>query len=63
MVGLLQSGSQVCKKNELEPIFCEIGAGNGRFAYAFLQEWEESIKTPFTYMIVESSAYHLGVTI
>ena len=51
--------ASVCKKNNLEPTFCEIGAGNGRFAYAFLQEWEDSIKTPLTYMIVESSPYHL----
>lgn len=51
--------SQVCRENNLEPIFCEIGAGNGRFAHAFLQEWEDSIKTSITYIIVESSPYHL----
>ncbi|MEH7178739.1 class I SAM-dependent methyltransferase [Neobacillus vireti] len=49
----------ICKKNNLEPNFCEIGAGNGRFAYAFLQEWETSFQTPIKYMIVESSPYHL----
>jgi SAM-dependent MidA family methyltransferase len=49
----------VCKKFDLEPNFCEIGAGNGRFAHAFLQEWENSINTPIHYMIVESSPYHL----
>lgn len=51
--------ARVCKNHELEPTFCEIGAGNGRFAYAFLQEWENSIKMPLKYMIVESSPYHL----
>lgn len=51
--------ASVYKKHDLEPNFCEIGAGNGRFAHAFLQEWENSIKTPINYMIVESSPYHL----
>jgi SAM-dependent MidA family methyltransferase len=51
--------SRVCRENNLNPIFCEIGAGNGRFAHAFLQEWEESIKTSLKYIIVESSPYHL----
>jgi SAM-dependent MidA family methyltransferase len=49
----------ICRQKNLEPVFCEIGAGNGRFANAFLQEWEESIQTPLTYIIVESSPYHL----
>lgn len=49
----------IYKKYDLEPNFCEIGAGNGRFAHAFLQEWEKFIKTPIQYMIVESSPYHL----
>jgi SAM-dependent MidA family methyltransferase len=53
--------ASVCKVNGLEPNFCEIGAGNGRFAYAFLQEWEDSVKTPLKYMIVESSPYHLNL--
>ncbi|MCM3692434.1 class I SAM-dependent methyltransferase [Neobacillus niacini] len=51
--------ANVCKENDLEPTFCEIGAGNGRFAHAFLQEWEDSIKSPLKYIIVESSPYHL----
>ncbi|WHX99308.1 SAM-dependent methyltransferase [Neobacillus sp. DY30] len=51
--------ASVCKEHNLEPNFCEIGAGNGRFAYAFLKEWESSIGTPIQYMIVESSPYHL----
>lgn len=48
----------ICLKNDLEPVFCEIGAGNGRFAQAFLQEWYNSIKAPLKYQIVESSPYH-----
>lgn len=51
--------ARVCRENDLEPVFCEIGAGNGRFAHAFLQEWDDSIRTPLTYIIVESSQYHL----
>jgi SAM-dependent MidA family methyltransferase len=47
-----------CLKNDLEPVFCEIGAGNGRFVLAFLQEWYDSIKAPLKYLIVESSPFH-----
>lgn len=50
--------SRVCEKNDLSPVFCEIGAGNGRFAKAFLQEWEDSINSPLQYLIVESSPFH-----
>ena len=50
--------SQVCETKHLSPLFCEIGAGNGRFAKAFLQEWKESIQTPLSYVIVESSPFH-----
>ena len=50
--------SQVCERNEFNPVFCEIGAGNGRFARAFLEEWNKSIQTPIEYIIVESSPYH-----
>ncbi|WP_066064261.1 class I SAM-dependent methyltransferase [Neobacillus soli] len=50
--------SYVCETSKLAPVFCEIGAGNGRFAKAFLQEWNESIRTPLHYFIVESSPYH-----
>jgi SAM-dependent MidA family methyltransferase len=45
-------------KTHLPPVFCEVGAGNGRFARAFLEEWHEKVKTPITYIIVESSPYH-----
>ncbi|MFZ7945388.1 MULTISPECIES: class I SAM-dependent methyltransferase [Bacillaceae] len=50
--------SSICVKTNLPPVFCEIGAGNGRFAKAFLQEWNESIKAPLQYFIVEGSPYH-----
>lgn len=53
--------ASICRNYELEPTFCEIGAGNGRFAHAFLQEWEDSIQTPIKYIIVESSPYHLNL--
>ncbi|MDF2856601.1 MAG: hypothetical protein K0Q87_2452 [Neobacillus sp.] len=50
--------AHTCLTNNLEPVFCEVGGGNGRFAHAFLQEWQKSIKTSLTYIIVESSSYH-----
>lgn len=50
--------SYVCDKMEITPAFCEIGGGNGRFAHAFLKEWNESIKAPLKYVIVETSPYH-----
>jgi SAM-dependent MidA family methyltransferase len=48
----------LAEKTKLPPVFCEVGAGNGRFARAFLEEWHEKMKTPLTYIIVESSPYH-----
>jgi SAM-dependent MidA family methyltransferase len=48
----------ICKMEKLAPVVCEIGAGNGRFAQAFLQEWQETIQTPLKYIIVESSPFH-----
>lgn len=48
----------VCENCQLAPIFCEVGAGTGRFARAFLKKWQESIKKPLKYIIVESSPYH-----
>lgn len=50
--------SHVCNKTNMQPVFCEIGAGNGRFANAFLQEWHEIYQTPLQYIIVESSPFH-----
>ncbi|MED3561766.1 class I SAM-dependent methyltransferase [Bacillus xiapuensis] len=50
--------SKICREFDLPPVFCEIGAGNGRFAYAFLKEWYESVQIPIEYIIVESSPFH-----
>jgi SAM-dependent MidA family methyltransferase len=50
--------SQVCIKTNLPAAFCEMGAGNGRFARAFLEEWHNTIQTPLQYWIVESSPFH-----
>ncbi|MGG5255066.1 class I SAM-dependent methyltransferase [Neobacillus sp. SM06] len=50
--------SQLIRRHQLPPVFCEIGAGNGRFARAFLEEWKESVQTPLSYRIVEMSPYH-----
>lgn len=50
--------SQLIRHHQLDPVFCEVGAGNGRFAKAFLEEWAESVRKPLQYIIVESSPYH-----
>ncbi|RSD27484.1 SAM-dependent methyltransferase [Mesobacillus subterraneus] len=42
----------------LEPAICEVGAGNGRFARAFVQGWNEIDAALLTYCIVETSPYH-----
>ncbi|MCM3665557.1 SAM-dependent methyltransferase [Mesobacillus subterraneus] len=42
----------------LQPSVCEIGAGNGRFASAFIQGWSEITNDILTYYIVEASPYH-----
>jgi SAM-dependent MidA family methyltransferase len=42
----------------LPPAICEIGAGNGRFARAFIQGWNEINEEPLSYYIVEASPYH-----
>jgi SAM-dependent MidA family methyltransferase len=50
--------SYLCKEQQMPPVFCEIGAGNGRFAKAFLDEWNQSVNIPLKYIIIESSPYH-----
>lgn len=50
--------SSICQKLKMPAKFYEIGAGNGRFAHAFLQEWNNSINNPLDYIIVETSPYH-----
>ncbi|WP_226642509.1 class I SAM-dependent methyltransferase [Mesobacillus subterraneus] len=42
----------------LPPSVCEIGAGNGRFARAFIQGWNEVNEETLCYRIVEASPYH-----
>jgi SAM-dependent MidA family methyltransferase len=46
------------KENNFAPAVCEIGAGNGRFAKAFLDTWLQITDIPITYHIVETSPYH-----
>lgn len=53
--------SNLVRNEWIAPQICEIGAGNGRFAKAFLQEWYASENPELTYYIVESSPYHLKV--
>ncbi|WP_423407389.1 class I SAM-dependent methyltransferase [Heyndrickxia sp. MSNUG] len=43
---------------DLPPFICEIGAGNGRFARAFISGWNECSDAALTYYIVEESPYH-----
>lgn len=50
--------ADITENYRFSPVFCEVGAGTGRFAQAFLQEWNDSIKRPLRYIIVESSPYH-----
>lgn len=47
-------------EGKVPPAFCEIGAGNGRFAQAFLAEWKEHSSAPLTYVIIEKSPFHLA---
>lgn len=42
----------------LPPSICEIGAGNGRFARAFILGWNELSDLALTYYIIEESPYH-----
>jgi len=50
--------SEVWVRKGLPSVFCEIGAGNGRFAYSFLKTWYETMEMPLQYIIVETSPYH-----
>lgn len=47
-----------CGNLGLPPFVCEIGAGNGRFARAFIQGWKELKDETLAYYIVEASPYH-----
>ncbi|MFE8702485.1 class I SAM-dependent methyltransferase [Cytobacillus sp. FJAT-54145] len=46
------------KELELSPSVCEIGAGNGRFASAFIDEWKKISDIQLSYFIVEESPFH-----
>lgn len=37
---------------------CEIGAGSGRFAQSFLEEWSILTTEPITYFVLEASPFH-----
>lgn len=50
---------KVIKKYSLPAVFCEIGAGNGRFARAFMEEWYKSKRSDLTYIMIEKSPYHI----
>lgn len=45
-------------KLNIPAAICEIGGGNGRFAEAFLEGWQEISADSLTYIIIESSPYH-----
>jgi SAM-dependent MidA family methyltransferase len=47
------------KNQSYSPQICEMGAGNGRFAKAFLQEWYASENPELNYFILEKSPYHI----
>ncbi|WP_066293531.1 class I SAM-dependent methyltransferase [Bacillus sp. FJAT-29937] len=46
---------------KLAPAICEIGAGTGRFAKAFIEEWNRLSPVPIHYYILEASPYHRKV--
>ncbi|MGG0716508.1 SAM-dependent methyltransferase [Robertmurraya massiliosenegalensis] len=43
---------------QLPSVVCEVGAGNGRFAAAFIDEWHKNSEESLSYFIVEASPYH-----
>lgn len=49
---------KLMKEYDLPAKVCEIGAGNGRFAAAFLDEWSKDTSELLQYFIVEESPYH-----
>ena len=48
-------------EHQLPAKVCEIGAGTGRFAKAFIEEWQTCDYEPLTYILVETSPYHRKV--
>jgi SAM-dependent MidA family methyltransferase len=52
---------QLVETENIPPLICEIGGGNGRFARAVLQEWQKRSPDTYdrlTYMMIETSPYH-----
>lgn len=49
---------RLTKEKNIEPAVCELGAGNGRFAAAFIAEWQRICDKELHYYIVEESPYH-----
>ncbi|WP_078413758.1 class I SAM-dependent methyltransferase [Priestia abyssalis] len=53
--------SKAVAQGAVPPAICEIGGGDGRFAYHVLREWEVFSPDTFsklTYYVVEKSSYH-----
>lgn len=46
-------------KHGLPAQICEIGAGNGRFAKAFIDEWSTITNEPLHYFLIDGSLNHL----
>ncbi len=46
------------EKHQLPAAVCEIGGGNGRFAWSFIDEWRHLSNEALNYTIVETSPYH-----
>ncbi len=49
---------EVVVQHGLSPEVCEIGAGTGRFAQSFINEWNKNMSVPLKYTMVEASPYH-----
>ena len=50
--------SSLVVKHGLPANVCELGAGTGRFAKSFIEEWQNSSSPPLSYTLVETSPYH-----
>lgn len=50
--------SKLVLKFGLPANICEIGAGTGRFAKSFIDEWAKIMTVPLSYTILETSPYH-----